>query len=97
MTFARTLIDTDEIITKITAESSFPQITEWLENVIRSPASDAEALSAFGPRDGRVSEKGSGTEGNLSRGFDVSTYELLRSGNVSAKESPSSRARAYTR
>lgn len=56
VTFARTLIDTDEIIKKITAESSFPQIAEWLEEVLRRPTSDTEALRAFGPRDGRVSE-----------------------------------------
>lgn len=56
LTFGRTLIDIDEIITQITSESSFPRIAEWLEEVVRRPASDTEALTAFSPRDGRVSE-----------------------------------------
>lgn len=56
VTFARTLTDTEDIITRITAESSFPQITEWLDETLRHPTSETEALRAFGPRDGRVSE-----------------------------------------
>ncbi len=56
VTFARTPINADDITTKITSESSFPHIAEWLEDVIHSPASDTKALKAFGPRDGRVSE-----------------------------------------
>lgn len=55
VTLARTLINVDDMITEITAGSSFPQVTEWLEEVLRRPATDTEALLAFGPRDGRPS------------------------------------------
>lgn len=55
VTFCRTLIDADEMITSITGGSSFPQIGEWLKDFVLHPATDAEALTNFGPRDGRPS------------------------------------------
>lgn len=55
VTLARTLIDADEIIKEIRSNSSFPQVTEWLEDFVRRPATDTDALKAFGPRDGRPS------------------------------------------
>ncbi|GAB3552196.1 metallophosphoesterase family protein [Arthrobacter tumbae] len=54
-TFARTVIDTDQLIDEITSHSTFPQVSEWLEETIRRPASDTDALTTFGPRDGRPS------------------------------------------
>ncbi|PWJ24336.1 putative phosphoesterase [Branchiibius hedensis] len=53
VTMRRTLIDPDELIAAVTAGSSMPGIAEWAEENLRHPASDAEALAAFGPRDGR--------------------------------------------
>ncbi len=53
VTLARTIIDADELISEVTENSTFPQVAQWLEEVIRQPASDTEALTTFGPRDGR--------------------------------------------
>jgi len=38
---------------RIAAESGFPEAAEWADYFVRSRASDAEAISTFGPRDGR--------------------------------------------
>ena len=45
--------DLDRACARITAESGYPDATEWAEYFVRSAASDAEALAVFGPRDGR--------------------------------------------
>ncbi|MFL4476479.1 metallophosphoesterase family protein [Paeniglutamicibacter sp. MACA_103] len=49
----RSIIDVDETIERVVAESSYPNRRQWAEYFIRSTASDAEALTVFGPRDGR--------------------------------------------
>jgi putative phosphoesterase len=48
-----TEFDLDQACRRIVAESSYPDVQEWAEYYVRSTASDAEALEAFGPRDGR--------------------------------------------
>jgi len=48
-----TEFDLDRACDRIVAESSYPDVREWAEYYVRSTASDAEALEAFGPRDGR--------------------------------------------
>jgi putative phosphoesterase len=35
-------------------QSSYPEVAEWADYFLHSRASDAEALEAFGPRDGRL-------------------------------------------
>lgn len=49
----RSIIDVEETIERVVAESTYPNRREWAEYFIRSTASDAEALTVFGPRDGR--------------------------------------------
>lgn len=49
----RSLIDVEDTIERVVAESSYPNRRQWAEYFIRSAASDAEALAVFGPRDGR--------------------------------------------
>lgn len=49
----RTFIDPDELIHETAAESSMPGAKEWLEDAVRTPVSDLDALAAFGARDGR--------------------------------------------
>lgn len=49
----RTSIDAQELIAEIVANSTFPGIRAWAEDYLRSPASDVDAIAAFGPRDGR--------------------------------------------
>ena len=49
----RTVFDPDAACARIAAESGFPQAREWADYFVRARASDAEALAAFGPRDGR--------------------------------------------
>ena len=53
VTFRRTLLDPAELIRDVVATSRLPGVGEWAEANLRTPASDREALEAFGPRDGR--------------------------------------------
>ncbi|MDQ0095857.1 metallophosphoesterase family protein [Paeniglutamicibacter psychrophenolicus] len=49
----RSIIDVEETIAQVVAGSTYPGRRKWAEFFIRSAASDAEALTVFGPRDGR--------------------------------------------
>jgi predicted phosphodiesterase len=49
----RTEFDLDRACARTIEESKFPGIAEWADYYIRARATDAEALQAFGPRDGR--------------------------------------------
>lgn len=53
LTLGRTVIDSAELIRQTAAGSQFPEVLGWLEEFVRHPASDVEAIEAFGPRDGR--------------------------------------------
>lgn len=48
-----TEFDIDRACARIKAESGFDEAGEWADYFLRSAASDADALQAFGPRDGR--------------------------------------------
>jgi predicted phosphodiesterase len=48
-----TEFDLDRACERIAAESGYPEAGEWAEYYVRSVASDADAIAAFGPRDGR--------------------------------------------
>ncbi|MCX4792443.1 metallophosphoesterase, partial [Streptomyces sp. NBC_01221] len=39
--------------TRLSQESSYPDITEWADYFLHARATDADALAAFAPRDGR--------------------------------------------
>jgi hypothetical protein len=47
-------IDVDRAIASVIASSGYPDRAEWAEYFLHARASDAEALSAFAPRDGRA-------------------------------------------
>jgi predicted phosphodiesterase len=49
----RTAIDVDAVCAQIVEASGFPGRQEWVDYFVRAAASDAEALTAFAPRDGR--------------------------------------------
>jgi hypothetical protein len=49
-----TPFDLDAACARVAAESSYPDAGTWVDYFIRSRASDVEALTAFGPRDGRA-------------------------------------------
>jgi predicted phosphodiesterase len=49
-----TPVDIDAAIAAVVAGSSYPDRLAWTEEYLRSANSDADALRAFGPRDGRV-------------------------------------------
>lgn len=53
VTFGRTAIDPDALAREVTAGSSVPGVEAFVSEYIRTPASDRDALAAFGPRDGR--------------------------------------------
>ena len=46
-------IDVDAAIAAVIAGSAFPDRAAWAEKYLRAEASDADAVAAFGPRDGR--------------------------------------------
>ncbi|MFI6759282.1 metallophosphoesterase family protein [Micromonospora sp. NPDC050417] len=49
----RTAYDIEAACARVTAESGYPDAATWADYYLRSRASDAEALTVFGPRDGR--------------------------------------------
>ena len=49
----RTEIDVDAVVSQIVAGSDYPDRQAWADYFIRAEAGDAEALTAFAPRDGR--------------------------------------------
>ncbi len=49
-----TPVDVDAAITRVCAESTFGGRQEWADYYLRATASDAQALAAFAPRDGRT-------------------------------------------
>ncbi|MGX6608531.1 metallophosphoesterase family protein [Micromonosporaceae bacterium Da 78-11] len=49
----RVEIDVDEAVAKLVAGSSYPDRQAWADCYLRSEVSDADAVTAFGPRDGR--------------------------------------------
>ncbi|MDQ1531850.1 MAG: hypothetical protein QOE37_1955 [Microbacteriaceae bacterium] len=53
VTFRRTRFDAATAVEAVAASSGYPGARDWAEQVLLDPASDLDALSAFGPRDGR--------------------------------------------
>lgn len=53
VSIGRTVIDPDDLMNEVTADSKLPGVAQWAEDNLRNPASDVETLHAFGPRDGR--------------------------------------------
>jgi putative phosphoesterase len=49
----RTVFDVDAACARIAAESGDPDAAQWADSYVRARGSDADALAAFGPRDGR--------------------------------------------
>lgn len=49
----RTEIDIDAAVAAVVAGSAYPDRAVWADEYIRARASDADAIAAFGPRDGR--------------------------------------------
>jgi diadenosine tetraphosphatase ApaH/serine/threonine PP2A family protein phosphatase len=50
----RTAYDTEAACAQITAASSYPGVAGWADYFLYARATDADALAAFGPRDGRA-------------------------------------------
>lgn len=46
-------IDVDATVVAVVAGSSYPERQAWADEYVRSANSDADAVTAFGPRDGR--------------------------------------------
>ncbi len=49
----RTEIDTDQAVLAVVAGSAYPDRANWADTYVRARPSDADAIAAFGPRDGR--------------------------------------------
>lgn len=49
----RSEFNLDDACARIAARSGFPDAAQWADFYVRSRASDAEAITTFGPRDGR--------------------------------------------
>lgn len=58
VTLHRTIIDVDRAVADVVAGSSYPGRQEWADEYLRAVNSDAEALTVFGPRDGRPTGPG---------------------------------------
>lgn len=54
VTLRHTRIDIDAAVAAVVAGSTYPEREVWAEEYLRAIHSDADALRAFGPRDGRV-------------------------------------------
>ena len=54
VTMHRTLIDVDAVCDQVVAESAYPDVRGWVDEFVRSRNSDADAIAAFGPSDGRT-------------------------------------------
>lgn len=54
VTLRRTEYDVAAARASIAAQSSFPGVDEWTDYFLNARASDADAIAAFGPRDGRA-------------------------------------------
>jgi putative phosphoesterase len=53
VTLRRTIIDIDRAVADVVAGSTYPERQQWADEYVRAINSDVEALTAFGPRDGR--------------------------------------------
>jgi putative phosphoesterase len=51
-----TTIDVDAAVAAVVTGSSYPDRQAWADEYVRSANSDADAVAAFGPRDGRAPE-----------------------------------------
>jgi len=49
----RSAFDPDAACAAIRAQSSYPDVAEWVDFFVHARGSDAEAVQTFGPRDGR--------------------------------------------
>ena len=54
VTLARVEIDVAAAIAEIVANSAYPDRAAWADEYLNARASDADAIAAFGPRDGRL-------------------------------------------
>ncbi len=54
VTLRRVEVDVDAAVRQIVARSTYPDREAWAQEHVRSPYSDADALTAFAPRDGRA-------------------------------------------
>ncbi|WP_370616936.1 metallophosphoesterase family protein [Mumia sp. Pv 4-285] len=48
-----TLVDVDAVVAEVVEQSAYDEREAWADEYVRSLNSDADALRAFGPRDGR--------------------------------------------
>jgi putative phosphoesterase len=53
VTIGRTRVDADELVDETAAASAYPGARAWVEEAVRQPATDREALATFASRDGR--------------------------------------------
>lgn len=51
-----TAIDPARVAEEVVADSAFPDVRGWVDEYVLDPPSDAGALEAFGPRDGRATD-----------------------------------------
>src|SRR5436190_1149720 len=54
VTMRRTSYDIEAACAAIAEQSDYPDVAEWADYFLNSRASDADALGAFAPRDGRT-------------------------------------------
>jgi hypothetical protein len=53
VTLRRTPFDPKQACAEVCSQSSYPDVAEWADYFLYARAGDGEAVTAFGPRDGR--------------------------------------------
>jgi diadenosine tetraphosphatase ApaH/serine/threonine PP2A family protein phosphatase len=53
VTLRQTAVDLAEVRARVIAGSDYPEVGAWAADYLSDAISDAEAIAAFGPRDGR--------------------------------------------
>ena len=54
VTLRRTVYDAEAACAAIADQSGYPDVAEWADYFVHARATDADALGAFAPRDGRA-------------------------------------------
>ncbi|GII54070.1 phosphoesterase [Planotetraspora thailandica] len=60
-----TEFDIESAVSQVSQDSSYPEIAEWADYFLHARATDADALAAFAPRDGREHTDTADSSGDL--------------------------------
>ncbi|MGI5340920.1 metallophosphoesterase family protein [Streptomyces sp. CA-181903] len=82
-----TPFDPDAAVGRVAAESAYPAARAWADHYVRAVTTDAEALRAFGPRDGRGVSTPPAPHARQMPGTEGDFGATVRSGGVRPRRS----------